>query len=59
MDSGAERQMPVRLALQIEPIGIVVGRRIQVRCNDHGHDPVALLQSDAVELQSLPHIARL
>ena len=58
MDSGAEGDVPVRLALQIEPFGVRVRLRIHVGGGQHRHDLVALSQPDAAELDILPHIAR-
>src|SRR5882757_8883061 len=59
MNSGAERDMPVWLALEIEPLRMDIGVRIEVRSRQHRHDPVALLQLDTAELDILAHVARL
>ena len=57
--SGAEGDVPVRLALQIEPLRMRIGLRIHVGGRQHGHDLVALSQADAAELDIPAHIARL
>src|SRR5215510_2425938 len=59
MNSGAEGDMPVWLALEIELFRIDISVRIEVRGRQHRHDPVALLQPDTAELDILAHIARL
>ena len=59
VDSGAEGDVPVRLALQIEPFRMRICLRIHVGGRQHGHDPVALSQSDATEFDILAHVARL
>src|SRR5262245_53926332 len=40
MNSGAEREMPVRPPLEIEPFGALVRLRIEIRGDDHRHHPV-------------------
>jgi hypothetical protein len=59
MNSSAEGDMPVWLALEIELLRMDVGVRIEVRSRQHRHDLVALLQLDSAELDILAHIARL
>ena len=51
--------VPVRPALEIEPLGMLVRLRVHVGRRQHGHDPVALLQPDAAKLDVLSHKARL
>ena len=59
MDSGAEGDVPVRLALQIEPLRMRIGLRIHVGGGQHGHDLVAPSQPDAAEFDIPAHVARL
>src|SRR5262245_4161787 len=59
VNSGAEGDMPVWLALEIELLRMDIGMRIEVRGRQHRHDPVALLQLDSAELDILAYIARL
>src|SRR5262245_291144 len=59
MNSGAESDMPVWLALEIELLRMDIGVRIEVRGRQHRHDPVTLLQLDTAELDILSYIARL
>ena len=58
MDSGAEGDMPVRPPLEIEPLRLRIRLRIQIGRDDHGHDLVALLQANTLELDVVAHIAR-
>src|SRR5262249_54101393 len=59
MNSGAEGDMPVWLALEVELLRMDIGLRIQIRGHQHRHDPIALLQPDSTELDVLAHVARL
>ena len=59
MDSGAEGDVPIRLALQVEPLGMRIGRGVHVGGGQHGHDPVALAQANAVQFDIPAHEARL
>ena len=59
MDSGAERDMPVRPSLEIGLFRMVVRPRIEVGGDQHGHDLLALLQPHVAELHVLAHEARL
>ena len=59
MDSGAEGDVAVRPALQVEPLGMRIGLRVHVGGGEHRHDLVALPQPDAAELDIPAHIARL
>src|SRR6266403_831025 len=58
MDPGAEGDVPVRPALQIEPFGMSVCLRVHVGGCQHDHDPVALSQSDAAEFDIFAYVAR-
>src|SRR5262249_32300867 len=59
MNSGAESDMPIWLALEIELFRIDIGVRIEVGGCQHRHDPVALLQLHTAELDVLADVARL
>jgi hypothetical protein len=49
MNSGAEGEMPVRLSRKVELFRAWICLRIEVCRRQHGHDLVALLQSDAAK----------
>src|SRR5262245_33040405 len=59
MNPGAEGDMPVRLAFEIEPLGMLVCPRIEVGRRQHGHNLLTLLQPDTAKLDVLAHEARL
>ena len=59
VDSGTEGDVPVRLALQIEPLRMRICLMIHVGGRQHGHDPVALSQSDTTEFDIFAHVAQL
>src|SRR5262249_11243192 len=42
MNAGAERDMPVRPALKVEPLGMRIGRGVHVGSRQHRHDALAL-----------------
>ena len=46
-------------ALQIESLRMRIGRGVHVGGRQHGHDPLALLDRDAAEVDILAHKARL
>ena len=58
MDAGAEGDVAVRLALQVEPFRMRIGLRVHIGGGQHRHDLVAPPQPDAAELDVLAHIAR-
>src|SRR3984893_12690428 len=58
VNSGAEGQMPVRPALEIELLGSFVCLRIEVCGRQHGHDLETLFQPDAAKLDVLADQAR-
>jgi hypothetical protein len=59
VNAGAEGDVPVRVPPKIEPLGMLVGGRIQIGSSEHGHDPVAALEPHAAKLHVLAHEARL
>src|SRR5438270_13077005 len=50
MDAGAEGEMAVRPAREVELLRPVVGLRIEIRRGEHRHDAIALAQQHAAEL---------
>src|SRR5690349_22878132 len=58
MNAGAEGEMPVRPPREVETFGMLVGRGIEIGRRDHGHDLIAALQRDPLDLDILAHIAR-
>jgi len=59
MDAGSEGDVPVWPSLKVKVFRMLVGLWVHVRCRHHGHNPVALLHPNAVELDVLPHEAGL
>ena len=59
MDSGPEGDVPGGSALKIESSRRFDLLRVHVGCRHHGHDPVTLLQADAIKLDVPSHEARL
>src|SRR5262249_25159373 len=51
MNAGAEGDMPVRPALEINLLRMRIGLRIEVRGHQHGNDLLALLQPDTADLE--------
>ena len=59
MNSGAESEMPVRLAREIKLFRIWICLRIEVGGRQHGHDLVAFPQPDTAEFDVVPNKSRL
>src|SRR5262249_56141878 len=57
VDSGAEGDVVVRPPLHVETLGIFVRLRVHVGRNQHGHDLLALLHADTVELDIVAYEA--
>src|SRR5215510_14054926 len=59
MNAGAKRNVPVRLAIEIELFGMRIGGRIHIGSREHGHDPLTLLDCDAAQIDVPAYVARL
>jgi hypothetical protein len=59
VDAGAEGEMTVWMPVELEPLRMIVCGRIGIAGDDHGHDPLALLEPHALELHIGAHEARL
>ncbi len=59
MNSGAEREMPVRIAPEIELFSMWICLRIEVGGRQHGHDLVASSQPNTAKIDVFANKSRL